>query len=108
MPLSSNTQHLEHIHQFIVNELSLVQAIIKTMSSKSIMAFDQYINNFEKVAFFYGTVEPYMKDENFISYLKKNDIDTFIQVDSLGNSILLISNLLFNLEKYFKDRMLQD
>ena len=104
MPKPENKMNPEAVHQFITKEMSHVRDIISTMNSKKILAFDQYLVNFEKVAFFYGAVEPYMKNEAFINYMKKNDIETYIQVLSVGNGLVLVSNFLLNLEKFFKDK----
>ncbi|AEN67194.1 hypothetical protein Entas_4510 (plasmid) [Enterobacter soli] len=106
MPLQKTTQiknsNFKDIHKFISKEMNCVHDVIYTMKNKEVMDFEKYLSNFEKFILFYSTVEPYMKNEEFIKYLKKHDIETYIQVLSIGDGIALISNFLLNLEVFLK------
>lgn len=92
------------VYKKIISDLEFIQEVISNMRKNTYVSLDTYLNNLKIVADFYKKIESWMKNKEFVSFFKQKDPGKYIQVMSTGQSIVLMTNLLANIENDLKSQ----
>lgn len=87
------------MHAKLTDLMPSVRIILQQMEEHEYAELSTYINNMDMIARFYEEVGENLSEPGFLSYLKQNDLNLFVEILAVGRAVSLMKNLLVNIKR---------